>query len=175
MPDRSVAAAYAQAILASALDQWVAGLEGVRDALRLDESAINVLCDRTIPFEEREAVAKRICGGESQVELRNLVHTLSDHGHLDLLDDIISKLRLFSQYGASAVLAQVTSAVPLDEATKRSVARRVTERHGRGVAIEWRVDPAVIGGLVIQVGDELIDDSVATRLEQLRRSLHGRV
>ena len=175
MPDRALAASYAQAILSSALDRWLAGLEGVRDGLRLDETASGALSDRTLPFEERESVAKQVCGPESQTELRNLVHTLADQGHLDLLDDIIVELRRLSQYGPDAVLAQVTSAVPLDEATRSSVSRRITERYGRGVAIEWRVDPAVIGGLVIQVGDELIDDSVASRLEHLRRTLHGRV
>lgn len=174
MPDRSLLESYSQAIVSSAVDKWVSGLEIFRNGLQTDDEARGMLSDGSLPVDERRAVARRLCGPDSQVELVNLAQLLAERGHLGLLDDLIATLRRVSRYGPEAVLALVTSAIPLDEATKGDIVRRLTARYGSSVAVEWRVDSAIIGGLVIQVGDELTDDSVATRLERLRNTLHGR-
>lgn len=174
MPDSSLVDAYARAVLSSALDRWVVGLETLRDGLRHDDAARGALADTSLPFEARHEAAEKLCGPESQTELMNLAHTLAERGHLDLLDDLIAHLRRLSRYGPEAVVALVTSAVPLEEETKGSITRRLTDEYGPRLAVEWKVDPAILGGLVIQVGDRLMDDSVATRLERLRRTLRGR-
>jgi F-type H+-transporting ATPase subunit delta len=68
----------------------------------------------------------------------------------------------------------VTTATPLDDAAQRLVAERLGTYLGRPadrIAIQARVDPSIIGGVVARVGDTLIDDSVRGRLERLRRTL----
>jgi len=174
MPDKDLVDSYSRAILSAALDRWVAGLETLRDGLRRDEAAGGELADSTLPFEVRHSAAEKLCGAESQAELLNLAHVLAERGHLDLLDDLIGQLRRISRYGPEAVVAYVTSAVPLDDETRSGVARRLSEEYGPSVAVEWTVKPSILGGLIIQVGDRLMDDSVATRLERLRKTLQGR-
>ena len=65
----------------------------------------------------------------------------------------------------------VTSAVDLDEETVREIGRRIQEQTGREVELSSKVDPDVLGGLVIRVGNMVLDASVRRRLEQLRREL----
>jgi F-type H+-transporting ATPase subunit delta len=64
---------------------------------------------------------------------------------------------------------EITSAIELDEATTASVGRKIGERTGRKVALAARVDPDILGGIIIRVGNSILDASIRNRLEQLRR------
>lgn len=70
--------------------------------------------------------------------------------------------------GASA---EVTSALPLTEAEQETVRKQLSKPLGAGAPLSFRVNPAILGGLVIRVGDKVIDGSVAGKLEGLRQSL----
>jgi len=69
--------------------------------------------------------------------------------------------------------AEVVSAVPLTAAEHDAIASRLRAAHGEDLEIRFRVEPALLGGLVVRVGDRYIDGSVAARLGQLRQELTG--
>ncbi len=64
---------------------------------------------------------------------------------------------------------EITSAIELDENTTESLGRTIGERAGRTVTLAARVDPDIIGGIIIRVGNSILDASIRNRLEQLRR------
>ena len=64
---------------------------------------------------------------------------------------------------------QITSAIALDDATTKSLGRTIGERAGRKVTLAARVDPDILGGIIIRVGNSILDASIRNRLEQLRR------
>jgi F-type H+-transporting ATPase subunit delta len=64
---------------------------------------------------------------------------------------------------------QITSAIALDDATTQSLGKTIGERAGRKVALVSRVDPDILGGIIIRVGNSILDASIRNRLEQLRR------
>ncbi len=64
---------------------------------------------------------------------------------------------------------EITSAVALDGETTESLGRTIGERAGRKVTLAARVDPDIIGGIIIRVGNSILDASIRNRLEQLRR------
>jgi F-type H+-transporting ATPase subunit delta len=64
---------------------------------------------------------------------------------------------------------QITSAIALDDATTESLGRTIGERAGRTVTLAARVDPDILGGIIIRVGNSILDASIRNRLEQLRR------
>jgi F-type H+-transporting ATPase subunit delta len=66
---------------------------------------------------------------------------------------------------------QITSAVELDDATISQLGDRIAEQTGRKVELSSRVEPDILGGIVVQVGNSVLDASVRTRLEQLRRQV----
>jgi ATP synthase F1 delta subunit len=66
---------------------------------------------------------------------------------------------------------EVTSAVELDESLVRSIGDRIEERTGRKVELTSRVDPDIIGGLVLRVGNRVLDASVQGRLQRLRKQI----
>jgi F-type H+-transporting ATPase subunit delta len=65
----------------------------------------------------------------------------------------------------------VTSAVELDEGTVRSIGDRISEQTGRKVDLTSRVDPGIVGGIVLRVGNSILDASIRNRLEQLRKQV----
>ena len=71
------------------------------------------------------------------------------------------------------VTAEVTSAVPLTDAERQVIETRLRARYGRDLPMGYHVDPAILGGLAVRVGDRYIDGSVAARLGQLRQRLTG--
>jgi F-type H+-transporting ATPase subunit delta len=72
------------------------------------------------------------------------------------------------------VAAEVRSAVPLDEDQRRRLAEALSAATGRAVEVKVVVDPEVLGGVVAQVGDTVIDGSVRARLDELRERIGGR-
>jgi F-type H+-transporting ATPase subunit delta len=64
---------------------------------------------------------------------------------------------------------EITSAIALDEQTTASLGRTIGERAGRKVTLAARVDPDILGGIIIRVGNSILDASIRNRLEQLRR------
>jgi F-type H+-transporting ATPase subunit delta len=68
-------------------------------------------------------------------------------------------------------VADVTSAVPLNEAQQRKVSDQLSRITGKTVQLRVHQDPTILGGLVTRIGDELIDASVATRLGELAERL----
>jgi F-type H+-transporting ATPase subunit delta len=66
---------------------------------------------------------------------------------------------------------QITSAIALDEATTENLGKTIGERAGRKVTLSARVDPDILGGIVLRVGNSILDASIRSRLEQLRRQV----
>jgi F-type H+-transporting ATPase subunit delta len=66
---------------------------------------------------------------------------------------------------------EITSAIALDQATTESLGKTIGERAGRKVALAARVDPNILGGVVVRVGNSILDASIRNRLEQLRRQV----
>ncbi len=64
---------------------------------------------------------------------------------------------------------EITSAIALDQATTENLGRKIGERAGRKVELAARVDPDILGGIVVRVGNSILDASIRNRLEQLRR------
>jgi F-type H+-transporting ATPase subunit delta len=69
------------------------------------------------------------------------------------------------------VIAEVTTAIPLDEAHQKRVADQLARLTGKTVQLRTRTDPRILGGVITRIGDELIDASVATRLADLAERL----
>ena len=66
---------------------------------------------------------------------------------------------------------EVTSAIELDESLVRSIGERIEDKTGRRIELTSRVDPDIIGGLVLRVGNRILDASVSGRLQRLRRQI----
>lgn len=173
MRDSSQAGAYARAIYDVALAGWLRDLATLRDNLRAEAAERSVLDDSGVDFETRKTLLDRLLPVGAGQDLRNFAYTLLSAGHLGMLDETIAELRRLQRHGPNVIVAHVTTAVPPTDEEKAVLERSLTGRYGPDVDVTWHTDAAILGGVVVRVGDEVIDDSLASRLELLRTSLKG--
>jgi F-type H+-transporting ATPase subunit delta len=107
-------------------------------------------------------------------QILNLISLLLSKGKLFELDDITTEYqRLLDTYHGveGAEVAEVTTAIPLDDEYKLSLGKRLTEIIGKPIVIKATVDPSLIGGIIVRVGDKLIDGSIRYKLATLNKEL----
>jgi F-type H+-transporting ATPase subunit delta len=163
---------YARAVFELAqgertIDDWSQRLRVLRELLS-DEKVRAVLTNPTIPTERRMAVVTSV---SSDAEATNLVKLMIESNRVDEIDGIADEFERLSDEAAGRVRALVTTAVRLEPGDRDRIAIQLSERLGKTVTMRVEVDPSIVGGLKVQYGDRLIDASVATRLQQLRRRL----
>lgn len=172
---RSTARRYAEAALSLAerdgsLGDWVAALDAAVTRLT-DAQVMRVLADPAIPFDDRRRVADAMLGDSVTGAPRNLVLLLVRRGRIELLPRVASELRRLWEQRQGIVHAVVTSAAPLTDAERDAVRDKLASMTGDTVDVETRVDPSLLGGVLVRMGDRLIDGSVRGRLERLRTRL----
>ena len=150
------------------VDEWRSQLAGLR-AVMSDPQVADVLANPTIPREARMKLLSAT-GGLSQ-EAVNLARLLIEGDRVRDIAGVVEEFDALADAAAGRVRATVTTAVHLDDADRDRVARELSRRLGKDVTMSVVVDPRILGGLKLQYGDRLVDASVATRLQQLRRRL----
>ncbi|WNV74606.1 F0F1 ATP synthase subunit delta [Geodermatophilus sp. DSM 44513] len=155
-------------------------LDGVEDELfrfgRIvggDAHLSRILSDRTAPAEGKAALLDRLLAGRVSP-----VTALLLRGHLSgravgNAENVVERLSEAASRRRGQSVARVTTAVELTADQERRLSELLTRLYSRPIGLQVIVDPAVLGGLVIRVGDEVIDGSVAHRLEAAGRRLVG--
>ncbi len=98
---------------------------------------------------------------------------LAKNGRLSSLAAIIAEVRRLAAAGRGETTAQVTSAHPLDDEQIAALKKQLTARAGRNVLIDAKVDPSILGGIVVRLGSQMIDASIRTRLNTLAQAMRG--
>jgi F-type H+-transporting ATPase subunit delta len=169
-PDRT--RSYAQAFLEAAMERWLAALQAVSAQLAEDRELSKRLQASDVDFGERRLLLDQVFPAEADPPVRNLVYTLMQRGDLGLLGEVIESLRQQMRRAEAAPIAvEVTSAVPMDSAQRSTLVAKLEAQYGAGLAIHYRVDPAILGGLIVRIGDKLIDGSLATRMAAMKQAL----
>ncbi|HEY6634256.1 MAG TPA: ATP synthase F1 subunit delta, partial [Acidimicrobiia bacterium] len=102
-----------------------------------------------------------------------LVHLLVAQGRVTDLPAIAAAVAEVAAASRDKAVAEVRSAVPLDEETIQRLTQALSRATGRDVEVKLIVDPAVIGGIVARVGDTVIDGSIATRVASVRQAVRA--
>lgn len=103
----------------------------------------------------------------------NTLAVMARAGRLRALPTLISAFRVRAAASRGEDTAQVTAAHPLSDTQRAALADKLRARTGRGVALDVRVDPSLLGGLVVRIGSEQIDSSLRTRLQKLEQAMKG--
>jgi F-type H+-transporting ATPase subunit delta len=110
-------------------------------------------------------------GGRASPLFLNFLKVVAEHGRLDVLRDIRRMTHLLFDEMRHRVRIKVTTAAPLDEDLAARISETLRGILGQQPRLEQAVDPSLIGGLVLRVGDKIFDGSVATRLARVREQM----
>lgn len=168
--------AYADALLGVAraegrLDEVEDELFRFGRSLESSDSLRATLTDELIPPAKRQAVVEDLLGGKASPTTTQLLSFVIGSGRSADLPAIISTLVERAAATKSRSLAEVRSAVALTDDQKTRLAAALANATGKQIELKVIVDPSVLGGLVAQVGDTVIDGSVRSRLDQIKSLL----
>ncbi|MDP9402002.1 MAG: ATP synthase F1 subunit delta [Actinomycetota bacterium] len=131
----------------------------------------STLTDQAIPVERRQAVVEQLLGGRASPVTTALVSFVVGAGRARDLPAIIDRLVEEAAEQRAEVVAEVRSAVPLDESRRSRLAAALSDATKKQVSVKVVVDPSVLGGLVATIGDTVIDGSIRHRLDQMKETL----
>jgi F-type H+-transporting ATPase subunit delta len=173
----SIARRYAKALFGLALEQgrveaWSDALVALQGAVDGSPDLQDVLENPVYSKEQRRAVVAQLAQAlRLDGDPASLLALLADRNRLGYLAAIVQTFRELTDTQLGRVRAKVTSAAPMDDASANAMALRLASAANARVIVEREVDPALLGGVVAQVGSFVFDGSVRTQLEELRRQL----
>ncbi len=171
MTDTNRARAYAEALIRIVTESLVAQLGSVQKGVAANPAVSQYLSDPTVEFRDKmNRVAEFLPPGTAP-ELRKFLGVMLTEGGLGDLDQVVAELTQLAQGGPRATDAVVRSAVPLTAQEQDALRQKLMREAGSNLDLAFEVDPDLIGGLVVRVGDRVVDASVASRLRQLRESI----
>jgi F-type H+-transporting ATPase subunit delta len=168
-----LAQVYARSLFAVARERGK--LDLVREQLGQIADAISSNRDLQVFFfspyfssaEKQDGLARVLDGADEVVV--NFLDLLIEKHRMPVIFRIRADYESLWEQENRMLPVQITSAVELDPATTQTLGETIGERAGRRVTLETRVDPEIIGGIVVRVGNSILDASIRNRLEQLRR------
>jgi ATP synthase F1 delta subunit len=142
----------------------------VADAVAGDRELQTFFFSPYFSVPEKEEGFDRAFTGTDPI-VRNFLGLLIEKHRMPVLFRVRQRFEAMWQEENRVLPVQITSAIPLDEATVRSIGDRIGSQTGRRIQLSADVDPDVLGGLVLRVGNSVVDASIRNRLENLRRSV----
>lgn len=169
--ERSQAKQYAQAVLQAMVERWQGVLSQANAAIRDDAALSQTLRSSESSVDEKMSALRSALSEELSPEAENLLKILIQQGDVDLMPDVSAALADVASGQSAPVKAEVISAAELTDEEKQQLQQKLSAQYGSGLLFNFRIDPSLLGGLRIRVGDRLIDHSVAARLGSMRESI----
>lgn len=174
MATTAAARRYAQAVFDIAverneLDKWGKELAEIAGVFA-DASVHAVLESPRVPFSKKQELLGRALPGLSPLGL-NLAYLLVKAGRIGIAAALVERYGALVDEHLGIVHAQVTTVLPLDDGEKGQVSDWLGRLSGKKVVFEASADARILGGLIVRMGDQVIDASVRSRLERLKRNL----
>ena len=133
----------------------------------------STLTDPQLPMEKKQALIDDLIGSRASSLSVDLVQLIVSQGRASELSDIARALVKAAAASRDKAVAEIRSAVPLDEETIERLAAALGRATGKSVEVRVVVDESVIGGVVARVGDIVIDGSLARRVDSLRQAVES--
>lgn len=140
----------------------------VDEAFKVSPALEATLASPRISPEEKAGLLDRIFGGQVSDQTLTFLKVVARHGRLDCLRQIRRAAREELNRLRNRVAVQVTTATELNDDLRQRIAEQLRGQLGQEVVLDCRVDPAILGGLVVRVGDTVYDGSLRHQLQQLK-------
>ena len=176
MVSESVIHGYAQALFRiveaeGELDRVEDELFRFGKLLESNHELKQALSDKSIDRAQRLKILEDLLADKVSPHTLSLLAFVVEQGRARQLPQILDEVTQLVAEARESVVAEVRSAVPLNDKQKAALAKALSSATGKKVEVKSLVDPSVIGGVVAKVGDMVIDGSVRRRLEQLKEQV----
>ena len=173
-PRRYAQAAFQIALERDELDVWVEKLRVISIALE-HRDLLALLDAPQVPVASKTETIARTLGDSTDPLPRNLLSLLASRNQAYLLPGVLEELERLVDEHRGIERADVVSAVPLEPEERAKVAELLENLVGKEVRLTSVVTPEILGGLVVRVGDRVIDGSVKAKLQEMRKTIAGQM
>ena len=156
----------------NALAKWSEML-AFASAVAVDQQIRALIEDPKLASADIERLFLSVCGDQLDASGQNLIKLLVEYGRLALLPEVASIYEELKAQDEGTLEAEITAAAKLDDAQVKTLVVQLQTKFGKKVEATVKVDPEIIGGIKIVVGDTVIDASVRGRLQELAYTLKG--
>jgi len=169
-----VARRYAKALVDVLSDEK---LERVLEEVKVLDSVINEKAVRyfrspVVPLEKKKGLIEQVLQKlDVSEELRKVLILMAEKDRLGIIKDFVAEFEKFVNLRLGVVKAEIISAVEIDKETLSKIKEKIENLFGKKAEITTKLDPSIIGGFVIRVGDKVLDASVKTQLENLKKAI----
>lgn len=168
-----VAAPYAQALLSIAqskdnVDELSVIAGSFLNLLKESDGLSAFLANPVMDGDAKKGVLNQVLGEDTNLQMKNFLMLLVDRGRIYLIGPILEQFQAKVRELTQTVLAEVTSAVELSDEQKETVRQKVQGMtKAKSVELASRIDPELIGGVVIQIGSQVLDASIRGQLRRI--------
>lgn len=173
MTDDQSVQAYAQAIFEQAVDRWRKAFRSVVEALDKEPDSLTHLDSPTESLESKKKLVDHLLPPNADGEVRNLSYLLASKSEFHLLPEVLAEFERYASRGPAKEAARIASAVQLSDAERSRLEQKIRSTYGESLDFEYRVDKSLLGGVVVRVGDKVIDGSVSGKLAAMRQKLES--
>lgn len=174
-----VARRYARALFAIGkekgvkdLDSYGKDLNGLMDMVSQSPELIRIFRNPIFTIEEKKAVVAKLLekGGTGQI-VSNFCYLLADKERLAVLPDIVEYFNTLLDVEQGIVRGELVSAVKLKKAKQKTVLKELEEKSGQKLVLDFSTDAAILGGVVLKIGDRVLDASLRAQLGILKDNI----
>ena len=178
MPRAASARRYAQAVFELALEngeleKWFDDLTLLSDSVS-NQEFLDFLSQPRVTSEEKIRVVRDALGDLVEPLALNLMSLLATKNIAHILPGITDRYQELLDAQQGIELAEAVTAIPLDDDEQRRITEMLSAMSGRDVRLTTRVDAEILGGMIIRIGDRVMDGSTRSRLRAMRRELAER-
>lgn len=176
MRTSEIAATYARSLfdLAALTDAVTKADEQLGEVVKTIRGHVDLrdaLAHPTVDAAQKREVLRGVFGEHVVPAVLAVVQLIVESGHLDMLGEVSSAVSHLVEEEFGVVPAQVTTAVPLTDALRASLTAKLTSSLGKRVELREKVDPQILGGIVINVAGRVLDGSITKQLQGMRTAL----
>lgn len=176
MSEEQVSRVYAAAVFAAAseagsVERSRADLRAFATALSESKALADVVFNPQVDPEAKRRVVGELTHDADRLAAATL-SVLLEKGRIELLSEVVTEYDRLAAEADRVVDLELTTAVEAAPAVEQSIVVRVEKATGLQARVTRTVDPGILGGLVLRVGDRIVDGSLRARLQQLRTTLH---
>lgn len=173
----SVTEPYAEALMSIAqsgnfVDQAAENVEFILSILKESDEFNALISNPLIKGESKKAVIRQVTEGRVEAVFSNFLMLLVDRRRIFLLESVCRQFQAMVRELRNTVLAEVTSTIELNEAQQETVKQKVQSMtNANAIELEMKVDPDLLGGVIIKIGSQVLDASIRGQLRRINASL----
>lgn len=161
---------YARALFEKSVEKYTRDLHALANAL--DKSNLLARLDNAAEsFDGKKALLNGILPPNADSEVRNLAYLLASKNQIHMLRDIVGSFDKLATAGAVGNVARVTTTIDLNAQERANLETKLRAQYGADLGFDYRIDPSILGGVVIRIGDVVIDGSVSGKLAAMKQKM----